>query len=278
MTAALRAQVESVDERFAWWSITVGRPSGGGWVEVSSLGDDTTITAIYSRMLDIAAGRADVAAVFAAAMTSILVEPLVSSIVIDQRSWSLDRGQHAVRFDPEGFVAAHTISPDTPLSVLHGDAFDGRTDVIVVDDVRRLIDDVAPAMIAVLRPIFLGIRRLAPYGLAGLWGGVADQIGAVAIRTAHEFQLDADTSWRTAEALIDAIRRRVEEPVTAPSRELIDCGGRPINVSVKGTCCLLYKIAAADGEEAYCMRCPLLTAQARRERWIVWLSEGRAPR
>src|SRR4051794_7151554 len=105
MSAAVRAHIEAVGARFAWWSITVGRPAGSDWLEVSSLADDTLIGTIYARMLYNANGRADVAAVHAAAMTSILVEPLVSSIVVDRRAWALDAGHQWVRFDREGFVA-----------------------------------------------------------------------------------------------------------------------------------------------------------------------------
>lgn len=124
----------------------------------------------------------------------------------------------------------------------------------------------ADTLVAALAPIFAAVRALAPFGVRGMWGNLADQCGLHATRVVRAGRVEPSVGWAVAMHLVDAIG-------TAGGV----LGGRPTLIesptsdgttwySGKGTCCLIYKLrdeADRSTGEGYCSTCPLPPGEVR---------------
>jgi hypothetical protein len=167
----------------------------------------------------------------------VLVEPPAAAWALDGRVWSLAPGDLAVRPHPLGWF----------------DGYAARGGLRPVD-VATLADE----LVALLTPVFAAVRARLPYGLAGMWGSVADGLAE------HP-------------ALVDAVAARVPRLRARPRFQTVRWSGGHHRAVVRGTCCLWYKVFPGDPDpagEGYCTSCPHRTDDSRAAAIAGWLEAG----
>jgi hypothetical protein len=214
-------------------------------------------------LLHEAKGHRDVAASYLAAwLAGAVAEPVAAAVHWHRCAWPVMADNLAVRRHPDGWFDA--------LAVLGTERREG------ADDVAALRQLVAAELVALLSPIFQVVRGWAPYGTPGMWGSVADGIAADALHRARLEGCDGEAAWREAGLLIDALAARVPQLRVRPTLCEVPSSGGCSHLSVRGTCCLYYKVSGQPRDpfgESYCTSCPLRDDGDRRRRWAVWLDE-----
>ncbi len=227
-------------------TLVAGPPGDDGWVAVDELVRGTRL----DRCVDVllageARGARDVAGSYLSSwLAEVLAGPAAAAFRRDGRVWSLDAPDLAVRPHDSGW-------------------FDG---LAVVRGELRPVDAgaFADAMVGLLEPVFAAVRARLPYGLSGMWGSLADCLAA-----------GDDAS---DDGLVDALAARVPRLRARPRHQLVAWSGGVHRTTVRGTCCLWYKVyEGGDPDpagEGYCVACPLRTDESRAERMAAWLEAG----
>jgi hypothetical protein len=251
------------------WRRFTADVSGPGWVRLADrLADPAALDAwIAAEMGGTAAGHRDLAgSLVAYRLAGSLAELAMVPLLAEDR---------ALRLAPEAlwlsFAGARIEAvglPSPAVAVLPGDPDAGRASTTVVADRAALHAHLAGGLVATFAGVAAAIRARAPFGLAGIWGTLADHLADVALRHARERSGDADGAWADATAVVDALAAHPEVRLRArPARHDIAPPAGPAAFVTRGTCCLLYKshepgpgepdTARTRIDAAACTSCPL---------------------
>jgi hypothetical protein len=259
----------ALDPSDGWFTHVAGMPTGDGWVSVDDLVTDPTLVEGWlEQLLDGEAnGHRDVAASYLAAwLAGSIAEPVAAALHLHQCAWPVIPGNLAVHRHPDGWFDGLAVA-GTELRRVDG-------------DIAVLRQAVADELVALLSPIFETVRRWAPYGTSGMWGSLADGIAADAVQRARSEGRDGRAAWIEAGLLIDALAARVPQLRVRPALCDVPWSGGEAHLSVRGTCCLYYKVSGQPRDpfgESYCTTCPLRDDGDRRRRWAAWLEDHVSP-
>jgi hypothetical protein len=229
-----------------WSHVTfvAGDPPGGeGWIGVDELLAGPALDRCVEAMLaGEAKGARDVAGSYLSAwLGGILAGPVAAAFRRDGRVWSLAPADLALRPHALGWFDGYAVRRER---------------------LRRVdLDSFADELVALLAPVFAAIRSRVPYGLAGMWGSVADALEA------------GDP------ALVDALAARVPRLRARPRFQPVHWSGGVHRTLVRGTCCLWYKVYEGEADpagEGYCTSCPHRSDGSRATRMAAWLEAGEA--
>jgi ferric iron reductase protein FhuF len=262
----LAETLAALDPPGRWFTHVAGDPSGDAWVGVAAIVADPSIVERW--LDDLLAGQArghrDVAASYLAGWFSGSIgEPVAAAIDLHRCAWPVTADNLAVRRHRDGWFDG--------LAVLGPDLL-----VVPDDDVAQLRAQVADELVALLTPIYAVMRAWAPYGSFGMWGSLADGLASGAMQRAKEDGRDGLAAWQEANLLIDALAARVPKLRVRPVLQRVPWSGGVSHQSVRGTCCLYYKVSGQPRDpfgESYCTSCPLRDEGDRCRRWATWLDE-----
>ncbi len=216
-----------------------------------------------------AAGHRDVAASYVAIYAiAALVLPLARHALVAHRAWRLD-GATVTLVPPRGWVHAVTIT-DPSVIVLADDPAAADPDAVVVADEAELRDLVAADIAARCSAVFTGIRARAPFGIRGMWGLLADDLTIFTVSDAERRGEDGEAMRAAATDLLDRIAAAAGPIKNRPTTQALRWRDRDVTMTVRGTCCLLYK--PTDQADAWCTTCPLRPADQRADRYRTWLT------
>ncbi|HET6950662.1 MAG TPA: hypothetical protein VFI47_09815 [Acidimicrobiales bacterium] len=263
-----RATVARLDTASRWrrFGVDVAAP---GWIRLADrLGDGAAMDRWVQDERDgMAAGRRDLAGAlivyrFAGSLAELVVGPMVDQrrvLRLTPRDVWFRLGP-AARLDglavPDAAVA---VAPDDP------DAGAGHPDVTVVPGDEGLRAVAAGSLVEVFDPLARAVRARAPYGLAGMWGTLADHIAETAVARAGRSGGDQRHAWQATGALLAALAARQPLLRVRPSLTEVSSPAGAGCFVTKGTCCLVYKVADM------CSSCPLRSDADRRARFAAHL-------
>jgi hypothetical protein len=259
--------------------------SGPGWVRLSDrLADPAALDAwLDAELAGTAGGHRDLAgSLVAYRLAGSLAELAVVPLLAERRALILAPEELWILFDRARIDAVGLAAPS--VAVLPDDPDAGRTGTVVVPDAGGLHATAADGLAATFVGVAAAVRARAPFGLAGIWGTLADHVADVALRWARDTGADADRAWSEAVELVDELARRPEVHLRAhPARQDVTCGAGIGSFVTRGTCCLIYKIhEPAPGEPdgahdriaaAACTSCPLRPFEDRRDLLVRHLTE-----
>jgi ferric iron reductase protein FhuF len=266
----------SLRDAHSWRTLAAGAPLTGGWVSLRDVvrDDDVLHRWLDDLLAGEAKGRHDVAGSYLAwYLGGIVAEPVVDALVARDRAWPTTAENLYVRRHELGWFDGFAIaSPE--VYVLPDDERAGDPDARIVRSYDEMQELVAVQVAQLLEPVFAALRRMARFGRRGMWGSVADGIGASTMWAVRARSGDAERAWRRAVAVTDRLARHAPMLTVRPQLELIDCIGGTQPVTVKGTCCLYYKVHDGVPDphgEGYCLTCPKRAVESRHERWRGYL-------
>jgi hypothetical protein len=261
-----------------WRALVAGPPQGDGWYALEEvLEGPRRLREWFDRLLDGSArGRRDVAGSYLSSyLAGIVTEPVCESAALLGRGWPNVAGNLAVHHHESGwFDGLAVLGPDVYVTdaELRAGA-PGASTVGGGDALRSLL---ARELAALLQPMFETVRAMAPFGLRGMWGSVADGVASSLMLSAKSHGRDTRDGWRKAVELTDALAAHAAMLRVRPSIERVDSRDGSTYVPVKGTCCLYYKThdATPDAKgEGYCLSCPRRDPDDRRRRWARYLED-----
>ena len=247
----------------------VGPQPGSAWHPLTSAGDPAWIGELVDRT---EAGdghgprpRAVAGAYVAGALTWAVLQPATALLLREGRALDLSPEGLALLVDDTGWASRLAVV-EPRFAALPGDPA-ATAAVALVPDVAALVERSADAVVATFTPIFAAVRACSPYGLAGMWGALADTVAAV-LWLLHERGADPaalDRAWAGAESLVDALQRRVPQLKARSRRFRFEQPDPPVALPLRGTCCLYYRTpeAAVDGSDGLCTTCPRRSDEAR---------------
>jgi len=264
--------------------------SGPGWVRLADrVADPTGLDAwLAAELAGTAKGHRDLAgSLVAYRLAGSLAELAVLPLVAERRALVLSPEGLWLSFAGGARIEAVGL-PALTVAVLAGDADAGRPGTVVVDGPDALHAVVAEGLVATFAGVADAVRSRAPFGLAGIWGTLADHLADVALRWARDTGADPDRAWSEANALIEALRERPEPRLRArPRRHDVTCAAGSGAFVTRGTCCLIYKgHEPAPGETggrhdliaaAACTSCPLRPFDDRQALLVRYLTERAGP-
>jgi len=199
-------------------------------------------------------------AAIGASVAALLVDGVVTAtwplLLAQRRLPAVHASNVAVRLHPELAWFEH-VTIRTP--ACHGD-----------DLHERFVD----GLVTTFAPWFDEVRARAPFGRAGMWGQVADELHGGALWHARQAGTDARAAWDEAGAVVDLLAEQVPALRSRPRPLPVRWPGGEATWQVKGTCCLWYQTrdGQALGDDGYCVACPLRTDEAaRQDRLVEWL-------
>ena len=234
------AALAALAERWPHVTLVAGDPPGDGrWIGVDEIVAGPELDRIVQRLLDgEACGARDVAGSYLSGWLGlVLVEPPAAAWARDGGVWPLGAADLAVRPHALGWF----------------DGYAARGGLRPVD-----LATLADELVALLTPVFAAVRARLPYGLAGMWGAVADGLAE------HP-------------ALVDALAARVPRLRSRPRFQTVLWSGGEHRAVVRGTCCLWHKVFPGDPDpdgEGYCTSCPHRTDNSRAATIAGWLEAG----
>ena len=254
------------------WRRFTADVSGPGWVRLADrLADPAGLDAWLAAELDgTAKGHRDLAgSLIAYRLAGSLAELAMVPLLAEDRALTLAPEALWLSFAGARIEAVGLPSPT--VAVLADDPDAGRATTTVVADRAALHARLADGLVATFAGVAEAVRARAPFGLAGIWGTLADHLADVALRHAREHgggDGDADRAWADATAVVDALAAHPAVRLRArPSRHDIAPPAGPAAFVTRGTCCLLYKShEPGPGEPdtartritaAACTSCPL---------------------
>ncbi len=263
--------------------------SGAGWVRLSDrLADPAALDAwLDAELAGTARGHRDLAgSLVAYRLAGSLAELAVVPLLAERRALILSPEELWIAFDGAGIDAVGLAAPT--VAVLPDDPVAGRPGTVVVPDAGTLHAVAAEGLATTFAGVANAVRARAPFGLAGIWGTLADHLADVALRWARETGGDANLAWSEAGGLVDALARRSGVHLRArPARQDVTCDAGSGAFVTRGTCCLIYKIhdpapGAPDGAHdriaaAACTSCPLRPFEDRRALLVRYLTERAGP-
>ncbi len=178
----------------------------------------------------------------------------------DGRALDLGLDHLAVRIDDQGWPSRVALV-DPTFAALAADPAVGSPGVSAVGDRDALLDHLAERIVETMRPVFTAVRAQTPYGLAGMWGALADHVANLSwnLRDAEASAEELDGAWATTEALIDRIAVAEPRLKARPRRFTFRTPDGTVQLPMRSTCCLYYLTPEADAAEGdgKCTTCPL---------------------
>lgn len=282
--------VARLDGSSTWRRFSVDA-SGASWVRLDRrLADPDGLDAWYEAELrGTACGHPDLAgALIVYRLAGALAELVVGTVLDQQRCIDLGPAGLSLRFGDAARLDEVSVSAPT-VAVLDGDPAAGEEGTRLVPSDAALRAVAVESLVSMFEPLAAAVRARAPFGLAGMWGTLADHLAEVAVRRARERRRDVEAAWSASAVLIDELADRAPRLRARPRRQVVPVGaGATAAVVAKGTCCLIYKAGgqpAAPGagpkrssrhliEAAACTSCPLRTPEDRQVRFARYLAPG----
>lgn len=263
------------------WRRFTADVSGPGWVRLADrLADPAALDAwLAAELTGTAKGHRDLAgSLVAYRLSGSLAELAIVPLLAEHRALVLSPDRLWLTFADGARIEAVGL-PDPTVAVLPDDPDAGRPGTVTVDDGGALHDLTAEGLIATFAGVAAAVRARAPFGLAGIWGTLADHLADVALRWSRDSGADADRPWSVATAVVEALARQPGVRLRArPSRHDVTVPAGSASFVTRGTCCLIYKCHdPAPGEPATssakivaaaCTSCPLRTPTDRHTRLV----------
>jgi hypothetical protein len=266
------ATVARLDNASPWRRFSA-RAEGPGWVRLSDrLADAAALDGWFRAERDgFAAGHPDLAGAllvyrFAGSLAELVVGPLV-----DQgRVLVLGPGDVWFRLGPAARLDGLAV-PDAAVAVLPDDGDAGAAGTTTVADRDGLRAVAVDSLVAVFEPLARAVRERAPFGLAGMWGTLADHTAEVTMSRSRGRAplVEQRAAWRAADALVTALAARQPLVRGRPSLTEVSSPAGDGCFVTKGTCCLVYKVTEM------CSSCPLRSEADRRARFVAHLARER---
>jgi hypothetical protein len=162
--------------------------------------------------------------------------------------------------------------------VLPDDPAAAHADADVVPDLPALLDRVAAAAVATLRPLLDAVRTATRYGLVPLWNSAADAVRSAATYAPLYAGAAREPARALGAALVEALAAHGARIRDRGRQESVEWGAETYTVPVRAACCLSYKTEpeVERPSDAYCMTCPFLCSPDRKERFGAFV-DGLAP-
>lgn len=283
--------VARLDGSSAWRRYTIDA-SGGPWIRLDQrLADPAGLDAWYQAELrGTARGHRDLAgALIVYRVAGALAELVVGTLVDQRRCIEVGPAGLSLRFGDAARLDEVSVSAPA-VAVLDGDPAAGEDGTHVVSSEAALRTVAVQSLVSVFEPLAAAVRARAPFGLAGMWGTLADHLAEVAVRRARERRGDVDAAWAVSDALIGQLAARVPSLRARPRRQMVTArAGISATMVAKGTCCLIYKAAGPPPfspqaglprgsarqliEATACVSCPLRSAEDREVRFARYLAQ-----
>lgn len=273
---ALVEVLAHLDASSDYCRFVAGAPVGDGWLPGADVVDGAVLARWVADGVDRRGPKAAgvVGSFLASWIADIVAVPVVAAIQHSQRAWPVDLASLAVHRDEEGWFNGLAVLSG-PVRVVRGDPAAGMVGVEVVDNVDSLVAITAAEIAAAVAPVFAEVRRLAPFGVRGMWGNLADAFSSEVVWAAQRRGADTADAFADARRFTDAVATAAGVAIVRPTPLTVQWSGGPTVVSCKGTCCLLYKLvpdARPDGD-GYCTSCPKREATSQHTAMAAWLEE-----
>lgn len=277
LSSGLAGLGQRLGETDAYLGFGVGSPEGDGWFGFDDLISSGLLDRLAAQLVA-REGRRDVAGSYLGShLASPVVRTTVASILLERRCPDPSPANVVVHLDGDGCFDGVSFRQPT-MAVLADDAAAAADPAsAVVDGPAALATWWAERMLASLGPLLDGVRRRLPYGRRGLWGAVADRVGAVAMAVSRSAAIPGPAAWNEASGLLDALARQAPVDITRPAPlPVLRPGGGEGWFIVRGTCCLYYRTIAEPDPcgEGYCTTCPFTDPDHRRRTLAGVLAES----
>jgi hypothetical protein len=252
------------------YAVRIGVPAEPGWRSLADAVPDVAEWCAQARDRDNPARLASVAATaVGGALVHGVLGTVTAALVLERRAWGLHAGHLAVHPAPDGSPADRVAVRDASLLVLPDDPAAGHPDAEVLPDLPALLDRVAEAAVATLRPLLDAVRAATRYGLVPLWNSAADAVRGAATYAPLYAGIEREPARAVGAALVYALAAHGARIRDRGGQELLQRGTETYTVPVRAACCLYYKTEpeVERPSDAYCMTCPFLAAPDRRERF-----------
>ncbi|MGQ0679875.1 MAG: hypothetical protein ACT4OM_09530 [Actinomycetota bacterium] len=223
-----------------------------------------------------AKGRRDVAGSYLSSwLTGIVVDAPAKALVVERRAWPLEARSIALHRHADGWFDKMALC-SRELWVLEDDPAADHPDSVVFGSLAELQARLAGQIVSLVEPIFASVRAATRYPTRSMWGALADGIAGSALWHDRRSGADLPSTWNDAAMFLDGLQNKARLLKTRPHLAEVAWSGGVARFSVKGTCCLYFKIF--DGEpdpcgDGYCGSCPFRSETNRIERWAEWLEE-----
>ena len=256
-----------------WFAFDVGIPAGPGWC---SLAEATGLVGEWlDRLPASVAGLRNVAAAGTSLkFANCILRPLMAILHVHRRVPEFSAADVFVHRRDDGIFDRLALAR-VPVAALADDAAAGSPSVTVLGGPAELVARAADGIHDVFSPVLQAIRLDGRYGLAGLWGGVSDMIGATSLLVARQSGLPQPLVWARTEQLLDELSGHSGHSRPRPTPFTVHYSGGAAMFTVKGTCCLRYRehgLRAGQAPErcdAYCHTCPFADETLRRRHYAT---------
>ncbi len=247
------------------YAVRIGVPAEPGWRSLADAVPDVAEWCAQARERDNPARLASVAATaVGGALVHGVLGTVTAALVLERRAWDLHAEHLAVHPATERVAVR-----DASLLVLPDDPAAGHPHAEVLPDLPALLDRVAEAAVATLRPLLDAVRAATRYGLVPLWNSAADAVRGAATYAPLYAGAEREQARAVGAALVDALAAHGARIRDRGGQELLQRGTETYAVPVRAACCLYYKTEpeVERASDAYCMTCPFLATPDRRERF-----------
>jgi hypothetical protein len=256
------------------YAVRIGVPAEPGWRSLADAVPDVAQWCAQARERDNPSRLASVAATaVGGTLAHGVLGTVTSALVLERRAWDVRAAHLAVHPATERFAVR-----DASLLVLPGDPAAGHPDAEVLPDLPALLDRVAAAAVATLRPLLDAVRAATRFGLVPLWNGAADAVRGAATYVPLYAGAERDPARAVGAAFVDALAAHGARIRDRGGQELVQRGAETYTVPVRAACCLYHKTEpeVERASDAYCMTCPFLCSSERRQRFAEFV-DGLAP-
>jgi hypothetical protein len=256
------------------YAVHIGVPAEPGWRSLADAVPHVAEWCAQARERDNPGRLASVAATaVGGALVHGVLGTVTAALVLERRAWDV-RAEHLAAHPATERVAVR----DASLLVLPDDPAAGHPDAEVLPDLPALLDRVAAAAVATLRPLLDAVRAATRYGLVPLWNSAADAVRGAATYVPLYAGAERDPARALGAALVDALAVHGARIRDRGGQEQLEWGAETYTVPVRAACCLYYRTEpeVQRPSEAYCMTCPLLCSPERRQRFGAFV-DGLAP-
>jgi ferric iron reductase protein FhuF len=179
-----------------------------------------------------------------------VVMAMVACLALEKRLPDIRLENVAVRFSPEGYLAA--IALHSPrFAALPGDPAGDHPDWERAEDREALRDTCRAAIEAHMAPVIAAIRAKMPWGERAMWLTVADRCAGALTHMHHEGLISDEQLIEEIESLVHRKGSKLYSPRTRIAWGTHD--GEPCATLERGSCCLAYRLPDSE----YCSNCPL---------------------
>lgn len=256
------------------YGVHIGVPDEPGWWSLADAVPHVADWCARAREQDNPARLASVAATaVGGTLVHAVLGRVTAALVLERRAWDVHAARLAVHPETERVALR-----DASLLVLPDDPAAGHPDAEVLPDLPALLDRVAAAAVATLRPLLDAVRAATRYGLVPLWNSAADAVRGAATYVPLYAGAEREPARALGAALVDVLTAHGARVRDRGGQESVEWGSETFTVPVRAACCLSYKTEpeVERPSDAYCMTCPFLSSPDRRQRFGAFV-DGLAP-